>query len=79
LAPIRPIPHLAALRIALFGEIRSIFFGGESPVFQTPRLRAAHTSGALSRGDSRAGTSKFAHHRNGHLTGVFAILQITPA
>ena len=42
-------------------------------MFRTLRLRAAHAPGALSRGDARPGTSKFAHHRNGHLTGVFAI------
>jgi hypothetical protein len=73
LASIRPIFHLAALRIALFGEIRSNFFLGANPEFPTPRLRAAHAPGALSSGDARPGTSKFAHHRNGHLTGVFAI------
>jgi hypothetical protein len=49
------------------------FFLRANPEFPMPRLRAARPASMLSRGDARPGTSKLAHHRNGHLTGVFAI------
>jgi hypothetical protein len=53
-----------------------IFFEGRIRCSRRRVLRAARAAGTLSRGDARPGTSKFAHHRNGHLTGVFAIFQI---
>jgi len=67
-------PTTAPLRLS--GEIRSNFFCRANQVLRAPRLPAARAAGTLSRGNLRPGTSKFTHRRNGHLTGVFAILQI---
>ncbi len=75
-ASIRAILRRATGRLAPSREIRAnFFFEGESDVPGVVLARRACVPHAVKKQAARR-YNNLTHHRNGHLTGVFAILQV---